>query len=244
MKKSTNAKESKKVKAGSSKRNTVNPDKILDAAMELMSEFGYAGTSISRICEKSGFPATSIYWHFGSKERLLTAAIERSFVRWLDALPDAEKVKGPLIDRLDKLAVLDASHFEDQMEFLRLMLIAGLERRSADPEIMKMVGRIRTHAREFLISRIVGFTKSCGIEISIEKTESLAKFWMACSDGAFIASQVEPDETSVQEILIMSGRVIVALIEGEKDAGKTLASGGTESNVTPLKTAAVRGKKA
>jgi len=45
---------------------------ILDAALQLMSETGYDGTSVAKIAQKSGLPASSIYWHFGSKAVLFS----------------------------------------------------------------------------------------------------------------------------------------------------------------------------
>jgi AcrR family transcriptional regulator len=47
--------------------------RIIDAASSLMAERGFAGTSISEVSRRSGLPASSIYWHFESKEGLLGA---------------------------------------------------------------------------------------------------------------------------------------------------------------------------
>ena len=60
-------------------------NKILDAAGEIASERGYEGTSISLVSKRSGFPASSIYWHFKDKDDLISAVIERSFDAWLQA---------------------------------------------------------------------------------------------------------------------------------------------------------------
>src|SRR5947209_19461156 len=58
-------------------------DRIIDAAMELFSEHGYRGTSITRIEEAAGLSpgAGGIYHHFPSKEALLTAGVERQLRR-------------------------------------------------------------------------------------------------------------------------------------------------------------------
>src|SRR6266496_2327682 len=53
-------------------------DRILDAAERLVAERGYTAASISLISKASGLPASSIYWHFGSKEGLLAAVVERA----------------------------------------------------------------------------------------------------------------------------------------------------------------------
>ena len=44
--------------------------RILDAAAEIAGERGYDGTSIALVSERSGLPASSIYWHFEDKDAL------------------------------------------------------------------------------------------------------------------------------------------------------------------------------
>ena len=56
--------------------------KILAAAAEIAGERGYDGTSISAVSERSGLPASSIYWHFADKDELIAAVIRDSFERW------------------------------------------------------------------------------------------------------------------------------------------------------------------
>jgi AcrR family transcriptional regulator len=74
--------------------------RILDAASELMAEAGYSGTSISMICRRSGLPPSSTYWHFGSKEGLLSAVVEDGARRWLEGLPRWGTIEGSPEERL------------------------------------------------------------------------------------------------------------------------------------------------
>jgi len=46
-------------------------DKIIDAAIDLFSENGYAQTSIRDIGQKAGIKSSSLYYHFESKEAIL-----------------------------------------------------------------------------------------------------------------------------------------------------------------------------
>src|SRR5712692_5586943 len=61
-------------------------ERILDAAAEIASERGYEGASIALVSERSGLPASSIYWHFEDKDKLIAAVIERSYNRWLEGM--------------------------------------------------------------------------------------------------------------------------------------------------------------
>ncbi|MFI6393527.1 TetR/AcrR family transcriptional regulator [Nonomuraea sp. NPDC050547] len=51
---------------------------ILAAAAELFAEKGYRQTTFADVGERSGISRGSIPWHFGSKEGLLLAVLERS----------------------------------------------------------------------------------------------------------------------------------------------------------------------
>ena len=46
---------------------------ILEATLSIAAERGYDGTTVALVQEATGLPASSIYWHFGSKDQLLAA---------------------------------------------------------------------------------------------------------------------------------------------------------------------------
>lgn len=48
---------------------------ILEAAARIMATKGFSGTSISMICKAAGCPASSLYWHFASKENLFAEVV-------------------------------------------------------------------------------------------------------------------------------------------------------------------------
>jgi AcrR family transcriptional regulator len=55
-------------------------DRILNEALRLFADHGYAGTSVASIEEAAGLSPHSgaLYTHFGSKEQVLAAAVERA----------------------------------------------------------------------------------------------------------------------------------------------------------------------
>ena len=63
--------------------------RILDIAVDLFIEQGYAGTSVRDISERLGMTKGSLYYHFASKEEVLNALV------------------APLLEDLDQF-VLDA----------------------------------------------------------------------------------------------------------------------------------------
>ncbi len=52
-------------------------EKILDVAEELFAKTGYQGTSMRAITSKAGVNLAAINYHFGSKQRLVIAVVER-----------------------------------------------------------------------------------------------------------------------------------------------------------------------
>ena len=51
--------------------------KILNAAERLIAEQGYAATSLRQIIAEAGVNLAAVHYHFGSKDELLSAVIER-----------------------------------------------------------------------------------------------------------------------------------------------------------------------
>ncbi len=54
-----------------------NYDKTIKATIELMSEYGYHGTSIQMIADKVGITKSTIFHHFKNKEGTLLAILEK-----------------------------------------------------------------------------------------------------------------------------------------------------------------------
>jgi AcrR family transcriptional regulator len=57
-------------------------DQLLDAALELFNERGFAGTGIDAILVRAGVAKMTLYKHFGSKDELVLATLRRADERW------------------------------------------------------------------------------------------------------------------------------------------------------------------
>jgi AcrR family transcriptional regulator len=104
---------------------TPTRERIVDEAMRLFSQHGYAATSIVRIEEAAGLTpgAGGLYHHFKSKEAVLAAGIERQLER-LGALRRIRQVLGSLGDHRAELT-LTARYFlaelDNESELLRIL---------------------------------------------------------------------------------------------------------------------------
>lgn len=100
-------------------------ERIVDEAMRLFSQHGYAATSIAKIEEAAGLTpgAGGLYHHFKSKEAVLAAGIKRQLER-LGALRRIRQVLGSLGDLRAELT-LTARYFlaelDNESELLRIL---------------------------------------------------------------------------------------------------------------------------
>jgi AcrR family transcriptional regulator len=177
---------------------------ILDATERLMSTRGYAATSISDIRKACGLPPSSIYWHFGSKEGVLAAVMERGADRFFAAIPTSADAEA----QLAVVSTLQAQH----PDFLRLFYMLSLERGN-DSAVAAVIRRVRDTAigqfRE-AISRLLpaGASPSKADHVVTELT-SVA---VALSDGIYFAEHLEPDGTDVERMYRRLFQAITALI--------------------------------
>jgi AcrR family transcriptional regulator len=176
---------------------------ILDATERLMATRGYAATSISDIRKACGLPPSSIYWHFGSKEGVLAAVMERGADRFFAAIPTSDDVEG----QLAALSQLQSQH----PDFLRLFYMLSLERNN-DPTVAAVIRRVRDTAirrfREAITQLVPADVPRARSERVVTELTALT---VALSDGVFFADHLEPD-TDVERMYRRLSQALAALI--------------------------------
>ncbi len=166
--------------------------KILDAAAEIAGERGYEGTSIKLVSERSGLPASSIYWHFADKDELIAAVIDRSYTAWVTAIntvPDTPDDATTVDSFLEELrnAAEQLTRFPD---FLRLGLMLILEHRPVQPS-----ARIRfSEARAETLERIRALYELTFTGLGEDQVRELTILTLAGSDGLFNAAESEGND--------------------------------------------------
>jgi AcrR family transcriptional regulator len=172
-----------------------NRERILDAASLLMSERGFAAATISAICKRAEVMPPTLYWHFGDKQGLVAAVMERAAERWFEEFVPGDDGATARPDALGSL-------FRDRPEFLRLLLLLALERRDPADDVRGAVERIRERARESWSASLEG--QLTGIDDTERRNAAaalLSEFVLAQMDGIFIASQLHPDTTDVEALV-------------------------------------------
>jgi AcrR family transcriptional regulator len=166
-------------------------ERIVDEAMRLFSQNGYAGTSVARIEDAAGLTpgAGGLYHHFKSKEAVLAAGIERQLER-LGALRRIREVLGSLGDLRAELK-LTARYFlaelDEESDLLRI-LASDVRNR---PQVL-------TAAAEQLVgSALTGFAGWIAVEaereMPAEEARALAMFGL----GSLLSSRLLRDVIGV-----------------------------------------------
>lgn len=151
---------------------------ILDAATGLAAERGYQGTSISAVSQRSGLPASSIYWHFANKDDLFAAMIEDSYEQWLELLDEPTTTGQSAFERTyNSLAACP--------DFVRLGLMLTLEQapsggRSAQQRFLEI--------RQDSLHRLRTMLVRDHPRLDAEQATWLAKVTLAIIDGTFVAA--------------------------------------------------------
>lgn len=84
-------------------------EEILDAAAELFTTIGYAGTSTRRIADAVGMRQASLYHHFATKDDILDALLAGTVDEALQLAGELLSQPGPARERLYTLVVADCS---------------------------------------------------------------------------------------------------------------------------------------
>jgi AcrR family transcriptional regulator len=157
-------------------------ERILDAAYELFSRNGIRAVGIDAIIERSGVARMSLYRHFGSKDALVLAFLERREERWTKDWLQRE-VQGRASDPADRLLaifdVFDAWFQRDDFEgcsFINVLL------EIADPE-----SELHRASADYL-ARIRAFVRQLAAEAGAADPEGLAHKWHILMKGSIVAA--------------------------------------------------------
>ena len=113
-------------------------ERILDVSERLFADFGYTATSLRDITSKAGVNLASVNYHFGSKEALLSALLERRFA----------PVNDRRLELLDTLEMSSGTGRPTVEEIVRAFVAPPFEMLSKTGEggqkFLRLVGRIHS----------------------------------------------------------------------------------------------------
>ncbi len=145
--------------------------RILEAALGLFAERGYAGTSIRDIAGTVGIQSATLYGHFPSKEHILAELAQAGHEAHRRRLADAVAEAGA--DPADQLAALVRAHVIFHTEFAMLAIVANVELEALSPELV--AGSITSRAET---ERLLTGAIDRGIELGRFRTPDA---WLAAA---------------------------------------------------------------
>lgn len=98
-----------------------NEQAIKKAALKLFSEKGFYSTSTRELTEAAGVSKGTLYWHWKSKEEVAFSLVSDMLGDFLELIERARDEKGPVIERMERLAAAVADLYYKETDYLRLL---------------------------------------------------------------------------------------------------------------------------
>lgn len=182
---------------------------LLDAAIDLIAEGGYTATGVDAIARRSGVVKSALYWHFGSKDGLLVAALERTAREWVSEFEAAVVETAEPAQRLENLVERVRHLFLDKPERVRLIMAALIERGATNDEVREGVARILDVMRG-AIARGMGV-----LPIPTYRIDGIATLTLETLAGAFLDHYSDPKPEVFEQRLKVIRKMVALLVAHE-----------------------------
>jgi AcrR family transcriptional regulator len=136
--------------------------RLIEAALKLFSDHGYAGASVDAICKEAGVVKTALYWHFGSKDGLLSATVDYVADQWVSEIEGAVDAEEHGPNRIDELLKGMRKLVDERIHLLQVVEAIVNERGHVAPEALEAVRRLNKRAVAALER---GFNRAVGMEL-------------------------------------------------------------------------------
>ncbi len=164
---------------------------LLNAAEELFARKGLGGASLEDIADSAGYTRGAIYAHFGSKEEMFLAVIERRRQQFLDGFADIvssfERLSDLNIDELSKRWRDLMSGDAEQAAALGYEMTLFLVR---NPDARERVAAQRRETVRWLAEYITDGAKRLGGTLDMPAM-TLARVILATNEGVTLNSHVD-----------------------------------------------------
>jgi AcrR family transcriptional regulator len=123
-------------------------ERLERAAADLFAQRGYRDASVQAIGEAAGISRGSIFWHFGSKEGLLFAVVDRVFREWETGglLVDVGDAVG--LEAVERALASHRRFLEEQRTALGLFYVLMFESLGPRPELRERFAALHEHLRD------------------------------------------------------------------------------------------------
>jgi AcrR family transcriptional regulator len=191
---------------------TTSRERILEVAAAQFSHKGYAGAGVDQLAALSGIAKTAIYYHFGNKEGLLAAVLDRAASAWIEGIRAAAQQAGTPFERLDRTLIGVRTLLDEKPWIMKLLQILALEVADDKPDVRATLQAIIRRARAALVE---GIRDALGADLP--GADVVASVFLALLDGIALGRQIIPEELALDEIFAEIRRLMVFMIASRLD---------------------------
>lgn len=181
-------------------------ERILEAAVELFSERGYAATAMSDVCERAGVGKPAVYWHFENKQGLLRAALASVNGQWIEHIQKQTATEGDPAQRLKRFTDEWRRMVVESPNALRLPMLMQLENVEFSQEARATVGGLWQRAEQAIVA---GF-REAGFDVP--DLDLVAHTAVTLLQGAMVRQVIAPDEAQLDRVLAEFRRTLSLLV--------------------------------
>jgi AcrR family transcriptional regulator len=209
-------------------------ERLLDAAEALIYAGGIHATGVDAIVKQSGTARKSFYTHFGSKDALVAAALERRDERWMNWFIAGTQRRGKSARKrlLGMFDVLREWFASDDFHGCAFLNAAG-EIASAEDPIRIVARQHKERLLDFVRTQCDEFAAES--DVDARRAARLSRQWLLLLDGAIAVALVSGEADAALD----ARNAAQTLLDAEANAGaKPIASERPASTRTHTGTAA------
>jgi TetR/AcrR family transcriptional regulator, transcriptional repressor for nem operon len=196
--------------------------RLTDAALDLIWENSYGGTSVDAICERAGAKKGSFYYFFKSKSELAAAALE---AEWKKRKSDMDRIFSPTVPPLERFDLyFDYVHeglAERQKKCGAILgcplLALGSEVSTQDQVLRDKVDQLLDRKISYFVSAIRD-AHAQGL-IHAPNAEAKARALFSCYQGTMTQARIQNDVELIRDLK----RVAMDIL-GAKEAQAAVSS--------------------
>ena len=206
----------------SSKPNPEREQRILNAAAQLIVQYGFDKTTVSEIAEGAGISKGAVYLHFESKDTLFDALVKRELWRYsdaylkrLDADPDGGTIAGIYKNTLYTMQdspLMQALFRQDRHvlgAYARRNQVTNQARSMSNAQFivwMQQVGAVRPDIAPHIVAYIM----------------NMLSYALISMDDVLPAEQIPPIEEVIEGIALVMGSALTPLNAPPSDEVKAM----------------------
>lgn len=165
---------------------------------DALTELDPAALTIQQVCSRAEVTPPTVYYHFGSKDELIAAAVDSMVTQWIDQLDSLIDRRGSLDQTLAQaVAAWHMMITAPERPFAVLVWVSMWSDESRSALI-----RARTHAQATIREAIVGHLGA------IPDSDDLAGLLLDGILGAAVDYQLDSDEDQLRRRLTTLGSVV------------------------------------